>query len=208
MNTLRDLGRTVLLCLVGGSADAIAYLRFDTFVGAMTGNTILLGIDIVEGRAGRAIYHVCIVAAFLAAVIVARTLLSRLPVIVPLTVTAVMLGASQLISSAWGAALSAAALGLQNAAVRKIGGVPLNTVFVTGDLVSLGSAVSRASAPKRNRRVILLSATWIAYTCGAVLGAAALRLLSYPMIVPAALTLLAAIVETYVRRNASAEVPD
>lgn len=208
MNTLRDLARTGLLCLVGGSADAIAYLRFGTFVGAMTGNTILLGIDIVEGRAERAVYHVCIVAAFLTAVIVTRALFSKFPVIVPLTLTAVMLGASQLIGSAWGAVVSAAALGLQNAAVRNIGGVPLNTVFITGDLVSLGSALPRAGAPKQNRQVTLLTATWIAYAAGAVLGATALRLLSYPMLVPAALALLAAIVETRVRRNGSAEASD
>jgi len=40
----------VLLCVVGGSADAIAFLRYDTFVGAMTGNTVLLGIDLAEGK--------------------------------------------------------------------------------------------------------------------------------------------------------------
>jgi uncharacterized membrane protein YoaK (UPF0700 family) len=55
MNAPRDLARTALLCLVGGSADAIAYLRFGTFVGAMTGNTVLLGINVVQGHAGPAL---------------------------------------------------------------------------------------------------------------------------------------------------------
>ena len=68
----RDLGRTVLLCLVGGSADAIAFLRYDVFVGAMTGNTVLLGIDLAEGKLDRAGFHLGIVAIFLAAVVAYR----------------------------------------------------------------------------------------------------------------------------------------
>ena len=66
----RDLGRTVLLCATGGSADAIAFLRYDTFVGAMTGNTVLLGIDLAKANLDRAGFHLGIIAIFLAAVIV------------------------------------------------------------------------------------------------------------------------------------------
>lgn len=205
MNVPRDLGRTALLCLVGGSADAIAYLRFGTFVGAMTGNTVLLGIDIVEGHAAIALYHVAIVAVFLLAVIATRAAVDRkMPVIVALMLTALMLGLSGLIASPWGAALSAAALGMQNAAVRRIGGVPVNTAFITGDLIRLGAAVPEAGAPSRQREVVLLAAAWIAYAGGAVLGAAALHMISYPMMVPAVLALAAAIVETAVKRQNAA----
>ena len=202
-NTTRDLGRTVLLCLVGGAADAIAYLRFGTFVGAMTGNTVLLGIDLAEGHGERAFYHVTIVAVFLITVIGARLALERkMPVIVPLSLTALMLGLSGLIASQWGAVVSAAALGLQNAAVRNIGGVPINTAFITGDLVNLGSAVPKA--PQAHHEIGVLATAWIAYAAGAVLGAVALRALSFPMIVPAVLALAAAIVEAIVeRRNAA-----
>ncbi len=66
----RDLARTVLLCAIGGSADAIAFLRYDTFVGAMTGNTVLLGIDLAKADLDRAGFHLGIIAIFLAAVIV------------------------------------------------------------------------------------------------------------------------------------------
>lgn len=44
----RDLERTVLLCVIGGSADAIAFLRYNAFVGAMTGNTVLLGMARID----------------------------------------------------------------------------------------------------------------------------------------------------------------
>lgn len=197
MSTARDFARTGLLCLIGGSADAISYLRYGTFVGAMSGNTVLLGIDIVEGRFERAIYHLCVIATFLIAVILARNaLLSRVPVAVPLVVGAILLGATELIAGEWSALLAAAALGLQNATVSKIGGVSLNTVFVTGDLFRLGSAVPEASGPKHRNEVSLLTTAWIAYAAGAVLGTAALHFTTYPMIVPAVLAVAAAVVET------------
>jgi len=81
-----------LLCVAGGSADAIAYLRFGTFVGAMTGNTVLIGIDAAEGNLDRGIYHVCIVAVFLFAVIATRAALNAdVLVMMPLVLTAIML---------------------------------------------------------------------------------------------------------------------
>ena len=197
MGAVRDFGRTGLLCLTGGSADAVSFLRYGTFVGAMTGNTVLLGTDIVGGRPDRAIYHLCIIATFLIAVIVARaSLLSRMPVAIPLLAGAVLLGATELIAGEWSALLAAAALGLQNATVPKIGGVSINTVFVTGDLFRLGSAVPRAGDPRHRNEVSLLTTAWIAYAAGAVLGAAALHFIAYPMIVPAVLAAAAAIIET------------
>lgn len=197
MSTARDFARTTLLCLIGGSADAVSYLRYGTFVGAMTGNTVLLGIDVAAGRADRAIYHLCVIATFLIAVILARAaLLSRIPIAIPFVVGALLLGATELIAGEWSVVLAAAALGLQNAAVRKIGGVSINTVFVTGDLLRLGSAVPRAAQPGERNEVSLLAAAWTAYAAGAAIGAAALHWLVYPMLMPAILTLAAAVVES------------
>jgi uncharacterized membrane protein YoaK (UPF0700 family) len=192
----RDLGRTVLLCLVGGSADAIAFLRYDTFVGAMTGNTVLLGIDLAEGNLDRASFHLGIVAIFLVAVVVTEIALRfKIPPALPLVLTALILGSSEFITDQWSAAICAAALGMQNAAVRSIAGVPINTAFITGNLVRLGTAVPEASAPEHQATLAVLTISWIAYAAGAVAGALALRLIDYPMIVPAALALAAAVVE-------------
>ena len=192
----RDLGRTVLLCATGGSADAIAFLRYDTFVGAMTGNTVLLGIDLAEGNLDRAGFHLGIVAIFLVAVVVTEIALRlKIPPALPLVLTALMLGGSEFITDQWSAAICAAALGMQNAAVRSIAGVPINTVFITGNLVRLGTAVPEASAPQQQATLAVLTIAWIAYAAGAVAGALALHLIDYPMIVPAALALAAAVVE-------------
>lgn len=193
----RDVGRTALLCVIGGSADAIAFLRYDTFVGAMTGNTVLLGIDIAEGKLDRAGFHLGIVAAFLAAVVITEIALKlKIPPSLPLTLTALMLGGSEFISGQWSAAICASALGMQNAAVRSIAGVPINTVFITGNLVRLGTAAPEPSAPQRQATLAVLTLSWVAYAAGAVAGALALHLVDYPMIVPAVLAIVAAIVET------------
>jgi uncharacterized membrane protein YoaK (UPF0700 family) len=197
-----DLSRTVLLCVVGGSADAIAFLRYDTFVGAMTGNTVLLGIDLAEDKLDRAGFHLGIVAVFLAAVIVTQTALKvRIPPSLLLLLTALMLGGSGFIASAWSAVICAAALGMQNAAVRTIAGVTINTVFITGNLVQLGAAVPAAPEPQRRATISVLTIAWIAYALGAAAGAAALHMIAYPMIVPAVMALVAAIVETSADRR-------
>jgi uncharacterized membrane protein YoaK (UPF0700 family) len=192
----RDIVRTVLLCATGGAAYAIAYLRYETFVGAMTGNTVLLGINLAQWRLDAAAYHLGIVAAFVAAVIVTRSAITReVPAAVPLLLTAMMLTASEFIPGHWSAAVAAIALGMQNAAVRNIAGVPLNTVFITGNLVQLGASVPHASDPESRMAIALLSAAWVAYAIGALIGALALHLIGHPMLVPAGLALIAMIAE-------------
>jgi uncharacterized membrane protein YoaK (UPF0700 family) len=129
-------------------------------------------------------------------------------VIVPLALTALMLGASGLIASQWGALLSAAALGIQNASVRRIGGVSVNTVFITGDLIRLSASVPGVAAPPQCQTVAVLTVAWIAYAAGAVIGAVALKEFFYPMLIPAVLALIAAIAETAVARRDAANESD
>jgi uncharacterized membrane protein YoaK (UPF0700 family) len=193
---VRDFGRTALLCVIGGSADAVSYLRHDTFVGAMTGNTVLLGIDLAGLRFDHAAYHAGIIAVFFAAIVATLAALkASLPASLPLVFTAIMLGGSELIAGQWSAAVAAGALGMQNAAIRKIGGVSINTAFVTGDLLRLGSAVTEASAPDQQVTLTVLAIAWTAYAAGAIIGAVALHAIAHPMVVPAVLALIAAGVE-------------
>ena len=53
------------LAIIAGYADTVGYLHFGAFAGLMTGNTILLGIDIATGQFERAAFHILIIAAFL-----------------------------------------------------------------------------------------------------------------------------------------------
>jgi len=192
----RDLGRTVLLCLAGGSADAISFLEYETFVGAMTGNTVLLGLDLAQGRFDRAGFHFGVIAAFFLAVVLTQAALKRgIPPSVPLVLTALLLAGSDFVAGAWSAVISAIALGLQSAAVRQIAGVSVTTVFVTGNLVRLGTAVPHAHEEGRQTTLAVLATAWLTYAIGAVIGATALRLIGYPMLVPAIFALAAAMVE-------------
>ena len=148
------------------------------------------------GGQERALYHAAIIAVFFAAIVATRSAIAwGLPRAVPLFLTAVMLAATRFIPGHWGAALSAAALGMQTSAVLKIGGVSVNTAFITGDLVRLGAAVPLVAVADQRNEAPFLGIAWIAYAAGAVAGAVALHLMSYPMAVPAALALIAAVVE-------------
>ena len=64
-----------LLAIVAGYADTVGFLRYESFAGLMTGNTILLGIDVAKARPASAAFHAGIIAIFLAGVIASRILL-------------------------------------------------------------------------------------------------------------------------------------
>lgn len=199
-----ELGRTILLCLVGGSADAISFLQYDTFVGAMTGNTVLLGIDLAQKNFARGAFHFGIVAAFFLAVVVTQAALKRGIVPgVPLVLTAILLGCSDFVPGQSSAVLGAIALGVQSATVREVAGVSVTTVFVTGNLVRLGTAVPNAREDGRPTTLAVLATAWITYAAGAVIGAITLHLIRYPMLVPAALALTAAAVVIDASRSAN-----
>jgi uncharacterized membrane protein YoaK (UPF0700 family) len=194
MVSARDFGRTLLLCLIGGSSDAIAFWRFGAFVGAMSGNTVLLGIDLAMLDLQQAAYHACLIAVFLIAVSIGRIqILAQIGAGTTFFFTAPLFVIAGAIESKWGALITAAALGLQNSVVRTIGGVSVNTVFITGDLVQLGSALPEANKPEQKRQLTIHTTAWLSYAAGAVVGSVALRLMTYPMLIPAVLALAAAI---------------
>jgi uncharacterized membrane protein YoaK (UPF0700 family) len=194
MVSARDFGRTLLLCLIGGSSDAIAFWRFGAFVGAMSGNTVLLGIDLARLDLQQAAYHACLIAVFLIAVSIGRLqILAQISAGATFFFTAPMFLVAGAIESKWGALITAAALGLQNSVVRKIGGVSVNTVFITGDLVQLGSALPEANKPDRREQLKVHTTAWLSYAAGAVIGSVAVRLTNEPMIVPAVLALAVAV---------------
>lgn len=74
--------------------------------------------------------------------------------------------------------LLAIAMGLQNATLVRIGASSVYTTHVTGNLTRLAregahALTERAKRPRSERRVVLMTAIWIAYAIGAALGAVA-----------------------------------
>ena len=181
-----------VLAVIAGYADTVGFLRFDAFAGLMTGNTILLGISLANAQLLRAAIYGAIIAAFLAGVLLARALLQLgAAQWMALTVAAALHVACSFLGRRPAALLLALAMGVQNAAATRFGGVSLNTVFITGNLQKLGEGLvawlwhrrSRAAPPSDG--VAIFGLVWLSYAVGAVLGALGDALLTYPLLVPA-----------------------
>jgi uncharacterized membrane protein YoaK (UPF0700 family) len=173
-----------LLAIVAGYADAVGFLAFNAFAGAMTGNTVLLGIALATDRLGQAAQSAVIIAAFLAGV-AASALLRRhasLAAILVIEMAAIVVAA--LVTPPVAAPVLAFAMGLQNAAMTHFAGLSLNTVFLTGNLQKLVETLLRRDAGSTSEgvAVALLSRLWLAYLAGVVLGALAWKTTAYPLL--------------------------
>ena len=182
-----------VLAVIAGYADTVGFLRFDAFAGLMTGNTILLGISLANAQLVRAAVYGAIIGTFLAGVLLSRVLL-RLGAAqwMVLTVTSALHVACGLLGRRLAALLLALAMGMQNAAATRFGGVSLNTVFITGNLQKLGEGLVARLWHRRSRSappsdgVAIFGLVWLSYALGAVLGALGTAFLAYPLLVPAA----------------------
>ena len=182
-----------LLAAIAGYADAVGLLRNDAFAGLMTGNTILLGIEISQGRFSDALFHIAIIGAFLAGVMAARALVRLgLKIWLVLSLVALLLVFCSFTGKNIAAIVLAFAMGLQNSAANRFGDVSLNTVFITGNLQKLGEGIIAWVWPSHDRDakeadgVAIFTVVWVAYALGAVLGALASEHLSLPLLFPAA----------------------
>jgi uncharacterized membrane protein YoaK (UPF0700 family) len=146
----------------------------------MTGGTVLLAISLLQRQLGEAALRGGLVAAFLAGVIVAR-LLAKLAGKQPTKrqrIWVLGIESTVLLMLAWKSAgapthllllLLACILGVQNGVFRNLGGLHLNTTFITGDLELLGEAIVEPRDSLSKVSAFLF--TWIAYAGGALLGA-------------------------------------
>jgi uncharacterized membrane protein YoaK (UPF0700 family) len=182
-----------VLAVIAGYADTIGFLRFDAFAGLMTGNTILLGISLASAQLLRAAVYGAIIGAFLAGVLLSRALLQLgAAQWMALTVASALHVACGFLGQRPAALLLALAMGVQNAAATRFGGVSLNTVFITGNLQKLGEGLvawlwhRRSQSAPPSDGVAIFAMVWLSYALGAVLGALGHTFLGYPLLVPAA----------------------
>jgi len=207
----------LLLAAVAGSVDAIGYLTlFQLFIAHMSGNTVRVGIFIGQRdwtsmfqrafpipmlvlgvMAGGLLTEVGLRRGFratLSAILLLECLL--LAVFAVYASTVVVLGQVPP-SDGWrfylAVALPAFALGLQNAALRRVGGHTVRTTFVTGMLTDLAEAavayavwlhdqrrctpnlrlstlVRRSGQDESFHRFVLYTSIWLMYVAGAVAG--------------------------------------
>lgn len=202
--TRRRAGQLALLTLAAGIADAIGYVTMGgVFAANMTGNTVLTGIAAVERDYAGAWHRFVPLLGFFLGAMVGHLLyrLARTPA-PALAVEAMVLALVGLasIDPALAIVIVAGAMGLQASAGARPGPVAVSTVVVTSTIARLADALvdrlwtGREADPPAVQAPGLLALTWACYLAGAVIGAALLPLATHPLLVPAAILLLALIV--------------
>lgn len=196
---------------VGGFVDAVGFLTLaGLFVAHMSGNTIRLGVFVGDGdwslAAARLVPIVVFtvgVAGGIALIEALRRRSSPAPAARVLSIEAGLLLAFMLVGQALLnggtvaagsgdyyllAVIAVLAMALQNAALRRVAGVPVHTTFVTGILMHIaeetvngwyawrdarrtGITASDDAARTAFRRARLHSGVWLSYLAGGVLGA-------------------------------------
>jgi uncharacterized membrane protein YoaK (UPF0700 family) len=211
----------VMLSLAAGCVDAVGYLGLgQIFVANMTGNTVLLGLALGQAKGHAALRAVVALAGFVAGVGTGAAIVGRGPerstwspgVTAALGVELVVLVA---FAVGWFLAgpepdggsvyplivLPALAMGVQSAAVRRLGIPGVATTYITGTLTDLtegaiarlrpavAGAVSNDDSSGREtpsaRGLVLPADVWLAYGTGAVIvGILAVRWPSGVLTVP------------------------
>ncbi|AZE94581.1 Protein of unknown function DUF1275 [Pseudomonas orientalis] len=174
-------GRVGLLLVAGlsvlaGMTDAIGFMASGDFVSFMSGNTTRLAVAISAGDGGLTARLVLLVATFILGnalgVIVSRV--SRrhaLPLL--LSIGALLCGAALLPWPDTLPALLAAiiAMGMLNAAVEQVNGVPVGLTYVTGALSRFGRGLGRWVMGERRNGWRMQLVPWAGMFVGAVIGA-------------------------------------
>jgi uncharacterized membrane protein YoaK (UPF0700 family) len=198
-----DLWIAVLLSGTAGFADAVGYVKSGVFAANMTGNTVLAGLSLADGKWDVALQRGMTLAAFCVGVAAASLSLrlSRGRSAVTLVGEAVLVLASALAEARLNLsiALIAAAMGMQAVAVTRFRSVVASTVVITNSMArlsefGLGWCIARAEARATAAKTApsLLASIWAAYGLGAVGAAFAMRVMAEPLLVPAAMLVLVA----------------
>jgi uncharacterized membrane protein YoaK (UPF0700 family) len=214
----------VLLAFASGTTDVFGLLALSgVFTSAITGNTALLGIAIGQGQFGAALRSFAALAGFLTGVAAGalprdtgrRTALFRI-----LAIEVLCLGSCAAIWGAWSdldksmavyglILLSAAGMGVQSAAARRMNLPGISTVAFTNTLTSIviaatGAVLRRAAFPFEGLRQI---AVFCAYLVGTLLaGVTASRSLGAIVLLPL-IAVLGALGTEY-RSKRAKRVPD
>jgi len=201
-NGTRDRTTVLLFTWAAGGVDAISYLAAHVFTANMTGNTVLLGISLGQGKAGAVLRALVAMVAFIAGIILgailageagdkAKTVAAvRREVIFEAGILALFAATflfplprdGNVVTSLL-IVLSAVAMGLQSAAVKRLHLPGIATTYITGTITSLftGLVHHRREAKrlepapskgthgtKMNRFLILQAEVFLSYAAAAL----------------------------------------
>ena len=217
---IRD-GLVIVLALTSGAIDAVTFVRLGTvFSSVITGNLALLGLAVGERHGGLAVNSGLALAAYAVGVLAGGALAGPLEggqPVWPRRTTVTM--AAELVvlagfSAGWLAAdghpsgagrlallaLSAAAMGMQSAAVRLLG--QMSTTYLTSTLIGIFQSLAVRRAPQDWQRS---TSVLIAFVAGAALGVAGAG--ASPALVPVTVMLPLAVVVLCAATSASLRRP-
>ena len=193
MLAMSSLKVTAALALTGvaGYVDAMGYVALlHVYTANMSGNSIALGMDVVRGEWRGATFRALPVLTFFAGLMIASVIIEiaklrgvRRRVSIALAVELVcLLSVVRLAptvavtrvtaTQALVVALSAVAMGAQNASLRDAGVLDVYTTHVTGTLTTLAREASRFIVGRRIKtaHLLLLAGLWVLYVVGAAAG--------------------------------------
>jgi uncharacterized membrane protein YoaK (UPF0700 family) len=179
------------LAFVGGYGDSASFVLAKTFTGHVTGNLVLAAIAIAAYDWRAVLEHLSAIITFLMgislSVLIVRPLKAwpSLPTIMGMEVILIVAASLALASHmAHGVEIFVVfvslALGLQNGAFRRVGGISVHTTYLTGMITSLISTETEKYASEvvppavraPETKIGLLCGIWIAFVLGAGTGAA------------------------------------
>ena len=181
------------LAFVGGYGDAAGFVLAKTFTGHVTGNLVLGAIAVAAHDWRATLGHLSAIVTFLIGVLVS-VLIARpfkawpsvpfLPIVMGIEGILIVAASLALASDAAHRVaifviFVSLALGLQNGAFRRVGGISVHTTYLTGMITSLISSEAEkypsgdAPPPIRARdpKMRLLCGIWAAFVLGAGTGA-------------------------------------
>lgn len=163
------------LSVLAGMTDAIGFMATGDFVSFMSGNTTRLAVSLGEGEVGLVLRIGAVLLAFVLGnalgVVIAR-ISGRRPLPL-LLIIAALLAVAGLIPLDWQLpALIAAvtAMGMINAVVEEVNGLPIGLTYVTGALSRFGRGLGRTLMGERRQGWRVQLIPWSGMFVGAIIG--------------------------------------
>jgi uncharacterized membrane protein YoaK (UPF0700 family) len=189
-----DMWLSLGLAFVGGYGDAASFVLAKTFTGHVTGNLVLAAIALAVHEWWAALGHLSAIFTFLIGIFVSVLIVRPLNTWSSWPLLPTIMGMEVILIAAASFALSSGmahgagifviflslALGLQNGAFRRAGGISVHTTYLTGMITSLISTEAEQYASQvvpppvsaHDPKISLLCGIWIAFVLGAGTGAA------------------------------------
>lgn len=198
-----------LLCACAGFADAVGFVHAGVFAANMTGNTVLTGLSLAHGDWAASIERAATLVTFFVGAMIGRVLLrvSGDRSWLVLLVEAVVITLAAFVDpkaplSIWAIA---AAMGVQATAMTKFRGAAVSTVVITSTMARIAEAAADlVLAPMGLKRTQgtpthLLAVTWIFYGLGAIVAALLMPVMSFPLLIAAAMVLAVCGIEAFLK---------